>query len=328
MIKEIIARLKAWNERRKEQAYFDHFWQDRAFIKADEMMDASMDDVDKAKRAAQLAAAIAKAKENSPMPAEVQTDDKMAEIEAICDDIKAASDAYAAFQEKVTAQETPIRESFLSEQAAILEQFKARDAADRASYRFSCTRHGDFMTLNIRRPSIAEKSLIAKDEMQFVTTINLSKFHSIDLMYGYEPDMNGKVPFTVKPDFCRTIYANVYTMNSKTCVDINKDIELDLDVPPYKIEGIYTLDDQVPTRKEMREPKPGRPIYMVPNCAYEQANLLQHPLKLSVIENCAQQAVDDVVVFRGQGVTANVFAPNGFGRYVHDTILTELGDKQ
>lgn len=145
-----------------------------------------------------------------------------------------------------------------------LAEFQRRHEADKASYRFDCRRHGDFLALFITRPSTSKTTVQGK----LVTAVNLGASRLITPAYGRLPDMQGTVTFQQTWSNGATVKA-VYE-----------------EVAWIQMVSIETPPQQVPQH--------------MPSQMWGH----QHdPLGTIVVKDCPRAALDDSIHFVGPGVT-------------------------
>jgi len=178
-------------------------------------------------------------------------------------------------------------------QAARLKTFVASHEADAASYRFSCKKHGDFLSV-----------FVTRGEADLATTINLRDCKEIKMVPGGAPDRAGIVNFHLHLNNGNGGYVTFPGMGfspaSKGCF---------YQVWPH-------------------EPAPPSKLPMLELSESQRDDSAMHGFysytPRTALKNAARPARDDLVIFRGVGT---LYCPHGLGEGALAKVLTTLGRK-
>ena len=178
----------------------------------------------------------------------------------------------------------------IAERAEKLAEFKQRHEADKASYKFECKRHGEFLAVFITRGPAPKRTRYASSDgrttNKFAGAINLATSRVFRIKPGSAPACDGVVTLQHQGG--------------------------------GKVAEIYNADQNWHT--------PYRMILVDAQVAAQHAQYMgpyhQDPLSNMHVQDCPRAAVDDEIYFTGPDIT--LYAPAGLGQTVQDTILAAL----
>ena len=192
-------------------------------------------------------------------------------------------------------------------QLAKLEEFRAAHANDCETYRFSCEKYGDFLSVKIERAGIKRAAAI---HLEDASGIEVSE-------PGKPAGMEGTI---------RIYTNNIYDNSGKV-----------IDKKPYASEPgsrghwpmIYFPAKTVSVTTTAHGGAGGTftgggLIVGSGGCGGSGSGNYYGDYLLSM-EHCASGATDDEIEFMGSGVT--LYVPQGMGKQIYQQILTELGRK-